>query len=158
MSTRESIVSIVGKVPHDDKARTEKWASFARRTASVAQVLGNSGEVEDARCLASSVEGGNCPRCETPWEEVTVDNPFVLGVRYRPACECLPRWTEKERRFKDGSVIYDTQEKKEELWADRCDACRTVVMMNKLRGHRGYRGHHAKYERVLCASCSKGKE
>ena len=159
MSTKQAVVGIVGRAPPNDQTRVAKWDAFARETAQRAQILGNAGEVEDAKCLANSVEGGNCPRCDAPWEKVKVDNLWVMGVRYRPTCECLPRWTEKERKFSDGSISYETQEPKEVLYAAKCDGCRKYnVVMNHQRRHKGYRGHHAIYERVFCASCSKGKD
>ncbi len=157
MSTQQAVVSVVGRVPHNDQARAAKWDAFVRKTVETAQVLGNAGEVEDARCLENSVDGGECPRCEKPWEGVKVDNLFVLGSRYRPSCKCLPRWTEKERKFEDGSTAYETQEPKEVLCSAKCSGCQKSFLMNKQRGHLGYRGNTAIYERVLCASCSRGK-
>ena len=158
MSTRQAVIGIVGRAPRNDQERVARWDAFVRQTAEKAQILGNAGEVEDARCLANAVDGGNCPRCEKPWESVKVDNLFVMGTRYRPACECLPRWTEKERKFDDGSIAFDTKEVKEMLYATTCAACHGPVSMNHRRQVKGYRGDHAIYERVLCASCSRGKD
>ena len=158
MSTKQTVVGIVGQVPHNDQARAAKWDAFVRQVAANAQILGNAGELEDAKCLANSVEGGNCPRCDVPWERIEVSNLFVLGARYRPACDCLPRWSEKEHTFDGGSIFYETPEPKETLYSAKCDGCyKYNLLMNKWRGHRGYSGPHARYERVLCASCSKGK-
>lgn len=157
-----------------DEERREAWLRHMGVCAAAAERLHEAGAVDEARALRAMIDGGVCPRCDTPFEQVIVDNAVALGRWFKPTCGCYPddqltREVAGRVAGRDSHVYVTGRDLRASLRA-QCDGevksesgtgmvrCRAPVMVTPEQRVVRMVGGVPKYPRVLCGRCRAREE
>jgi transposase-like protein len=76
-----------------EEEKDEKWLNFAKSRIDFFEGIAKNKTDEKTRkeiLQISSLEfyGGNCSKCNRPWNEIKISNKFAKGKYYVPSCDC----------------------------------------------------------------------
>ena len=151
----ESLLSALTAKPRPiwtDDQRRKSWRRMQAHSVDVAERLYHAGATDESRCVVLALDGGACPRCTMPLEEVRVDNPYALGVRHRFACRCYPA----EREILEDGAFVGGADLDRRMWV-RCDAwpggerCEEFFLMEREARPTMFRaGGEPRYHKYYC--------
>lgn len=105
--------------------KERRWSDYIQRLVeelpAIAAASGTDSELFQLAQLET--DGGQCPRCGKLWKPVPVDNIFVQGVYYQPACHCY-LYCHVCQRF------LHHEEANGQIKDNRCPRCRVTLGAN----------------------------
>ena len=140
-----------------------RFGEYMTRTVDRYQEAGLPYDHPIMNLLDLEFNGGNCPRCGTPWKEIHVENTAADFIYYDPACKCFSRCPRcKGSLHREESTGGRAHRCNSCGWeADRrtvseveCDECHHWFSFERRR--RNLSNEHdmeVRYERLICPEC-----
>jgi hypothetical protein len=121
---------VSGQVKTNDQ-KFQWWTSIQDRLLASYEVKLKADAINQIEydMLCGELKGGmKCKQCGMAWMEVRFNNPFGMGLYYRPACGCAPRCLGCRRRL---HVEYSSGNLMGEEWCNYCGAPLTPAAMER---------------------------